>query len=66
MQDSLSTIGTIVAVVIIGACALSWSISHDAEVARAAALYETCVAAEYSTTPAAYYNAHGEYPACNF
>lgn len=41
-----------------------WTVKHDAQIAEGAAIYEACVAEQYHTSPAAYYQEHGEYPEC--
>lgn len=40
-------------------------IRHDAAQEAAYAKYEQCVATQYHTTPAAYYQEHGVAPDCN-
>ncbi len=57
----------IITVVTIGAvmAVLGWSSEHDKKVEQASARYEKCVAEQYGTTPAAWYNKHNEYPECN-
>jgi hypothetical protein len=63
MQALKIILWTIAAIVIV-ALFIRWSEARGAKIMEAADRYEACVRAELGTTPAAYYQEHGEYPKC--
>lgn len=66
LQDNSVTkwiCGTLIALCAIAAY-IHWTDQNDKLREVAVQKYETCVRDQYHTTPAAWYNEHGEYPDC--
>ena len=55
----------IVVIIVLMTLFIRWTNARDEKVAIAADKYELCVKTQMNTTPAAYYNEHGEYPTCS-
>lgn len=64
-RDLLAGALLAVAFVLFGGIYFSWLNERDVEAMKAAEAYERCVAAEYRTTPSAWYIEHGKYPHCD-
>lgn len=58
-------ISTIIAGVALMIALLALTNVRDMKVAESAKAYETCVARQYHTSPAAFYAENGRYPICN-
>ncbi|MFZ2152299.1 MAG: hypothetical protein WAV09_04285 [Minisyncoccia bacterium] len=42
-----------------------WTVDHDKKVEQASVRYELCVNNQYGTSPAQWYEEHGQYPVCD-